>query len=79
MAWKRAERDRGWGGGEVVLISCVPTVLRPFDPHTPTMSRDGTRRVFTDQADIACHQARSAVRCSASRMEGELRPAKNHL
>ena len=36
----------------------------------------GTAHVgfFTDQADIASHQARSAVGCWASRMKGELHP-----
>ncbi|CAN0426145.1 unnamed protein product [Laminaria digitata] len=38
---------------------------------------DGARRVFTDHADICLHQARSAVRCSASRITGGLRPTKN--
>ena len=50
-----------------------------IDPRI-LLCQDGARRVFTNQADITClHQARSAVRCSASRMKGELHPSKNRL
>ena len=59
-----------------------------------TQCEDGVaRRVFTDQADIfpsivvflptrqtlCLHRARSAVRCRASRMKGDLHPTKNRL
>ena len=61
--------------GECLLGSRVPgsCVLDITDPRIP----DGARRVFSDLADIAfvrVHQARSAVRCSASRIKGELHP-----
>ena len=49
-----------------------------IDSLTSLLCRDGARRVFTNQRQIYClHQARSAVRCSASRMKGELHPSKN--
>ena len=51
------------------------------DPRIPTMPgrQDGARRVFTDQTRHSLHQARSAVRCSASRTKGELHPTNNRL
>ena len=60
-----------------VLISCVAVVLRPWT-LVSLQCRDGAREVFTDQVDIACF-ARSALRCFASRVEGELQTTKNHL
>ena len=48
----------------------------------PLQCRDGARRVFTDGADSACNMremSRNIVRCSASRMKGELHPTKSHL
>ena len=41
-------------------------------PSHPYNTKDGACRVSTDQADIAVHQARSGVRCPASRMKSEL-------
>ena len=64
----------GWGG---VLISRIAAVLRPLT-LTSLQCREGACRVLTDQADIVRNE-RSAVRCSASRMKGELHPTKNHL
>ena len=40
---------------------------------------DRPRRIFTDQARHHVHHARSAVRCSASRMKGELQPFEQPL
>ena len=50
-------------------------------PPRPLQSRDGFRRVFTGYliGIRFFHQARSAVRCSASRMKGELHPTKERL
>ena len=61
-----------WGRG------CTHVTHSRTDPCIPTMPgrsasgfhRQGRRRV---------HQARSAVRCSASRTKGELHPTKIHL
>ena len=41
--------------------------------------RDGARRVFTDQAGIACTKREESAMSSTSRMKGGLLPAKNHL
>ena len=48
-------------------------------PSRPLQCRDGARRFFTDQERHGLHQARSAVKCSASRMKGELRPTEKRL
>ena len=64
--------DQGYGRG--VLKSCMAAVVRSWTLAS-LQCRDGARRVFTDQADIGLHQARSVVRCWASRMKGELHPA----
>ena len=67
----------------------ITTVSIPAPFHARSLSydhrpskflqcREGARRVFTDQAGIASTKARSAVRCSASRMKGELDPSTNH-
>ena len=52
--------------------------LRTVDPRiltAPGRSTSGFRRPGKHRV----HQARSVVKCSASRMTGELLPAKNHL
>ena len=41
--------------------------------------RDGAYQVFTDKADIACTKREAPLGRPASRMEGELRPTKDHL
>ena len=41
--------------------------------------RDGARRVFTDQADIACTKREAPWGVPASPMKGELHAAKNHF
>ena len=63
-----------------VPISCIAVVCQTIDPRLPTLPGLEHVRVFTDQAQISrVHQARSAVRCSASRINGELHAAKNRL
>ena len=47
-----------------------------IDPRIPAMPGRGTSR-FHQRGRHWLHQARSAVRCSASRMKGELHPSKN--
>ena len=47
-----------------------------IDPRIPTMPGRSTSG-FHQPGRHCLHQARSAVRCSASRMKGELRPSKN--
>ena len=46
-----------------------------IDPRTPTMPGRSTPG-FHQPGRHCLHQARSAVRCSASRMKGELHPSK---
>ena len=41
--------------------------------------RDGARRVFTGQADIACTKREAPLGARQVRMKGELRPTKNRL
>ena len=48
-----------------------------IDPRIPTMPGRSTSG-FHQPGRHCLHQARSAVRCSASRMKGELHPSKNH-
>ena len=43
-----------WGRGGVVLDTMYDRSRMTLDPCIPTMpGRDGARRVFTDQADVA--------------------------
>ena len=75
MAAKVRER-RGRGGGALIIMH------RRSRMTVENLARlqcwDGARRVFTDQADIACPKLlRSAVRCWASRTNDELHPTKN--
>ena len=49
------------------------------DPRIPTMPLGRSMSGFHRPGRRRLHQARSAVRCSASRMKGELHPAKNRL
>ena len=55
-------------GGIPFVHSGSPTTV---DPGIPLLCRDGARRCFANQADIACTK-REAMRCSASRKKGEL-------
>lgn len=64
-----AERGRG------VLTIMHSIAIRPQTSH-PYRSWDGARRVFCKTRLALLHQARSAVLCSASRVEGELHLAK---
>ena len=47
-----------------------------IDPRIPTIPGRSTSG-FHQPGRHCLHQARSAVRCSASRMKGELHPSKN--
>ena len=58
----------GAGGTQFVYDRSRMTI----DPRIPT------EHVEFSPARQTLHQARSAVRCSASRMQGELHPSKNH-
>ena len=44
----------GNGREGVRLISCLAVVVKAIDARILTMPGQSTRRVFTDQADIAC-------------------------
>ena len=79
MCEKRGVGERGGGGGILdrgdVLDLMHGCSRIPIDPGIPTMQGSGFHR-----PDIYClHQARSAVRCWASRMKGELHPSKNRF
>ena len=68
------EKDpRGGEGGVLDIMRGRSYDHRPSHPYSAATEHVG---FFTDQAGIACclHQARSAVRCSASRMKRELHP-----
>ena len=62
----------GWGGAQFVHGRSRMTV-DPRIPTVPGRSMSG----FHQPGRHCLHQARSAVRCSASRMEGELHPSKS--
>ena len=78
---ERAERERGRGGildrrDALDLIDGLSRIT--IDPRIPTLpgrSLSGLHR----PGRHCLHQARSAVRCTASRMKGELHPAKSRL
>ena len=65
----------GWEGG-----GCTQFVhgrsLMTINPRIPTMPGRSASG-FHQPARHCLHQARSAVRCSATRMMGELHPSKN--
>ena len=66
----------GYGGG--VIISCMTVVPETIDARLPTMPGKSTSSFH--RPDRRCmHQARIAARFSASRMKGELHPAKVRL
>ena len=69
-------RIRGGGGGWVYSIFMhgrSRMTIHPRTPATPGRSTSG----FHQPGRHCLHQARSAGRCSASRMKGELHPSKN--
>ena len=64
---------RGWGGCTLFVHGRSRVTI---DPRIPTMP--GRRMSGVHQPGRHClHQARSAVRCSASLMKGELHPSEN--
>ena len=73
---------QGWAGGLGGRGGCAHAMhsvsLKTIDPRILTMPGRSTSG-FCRPGRHHVHQARSAVRCSASRMEGELHPFKNHL
>ena len=78
--WKGcAERE----GGGVLHRKYVLDLMHgrsgmTIDPPIPTMPGRSMSR-FHRPGRHCLHQARSAVRCPASRMKGELHPTKNRL
>ena len=68
------------GGGHLVGGGCTQFVhgrsRMTTDPRIPTMPGRSTSG-FHQPGKHCLHQPRSAVRCSASRMKGELHPSKN--
>ena len=80
----RGEREETRRGGGSVCVGGARFMrtrsLKAIDTRIPTMPgwfTCGFRRLLIDRDRL--HQARSAVRCLASRMKGELHPTKNHL
>ena len=64
---------KGAGGGCThVMNACSRMTIDPRIPTMPGRSSSG----FTDQTGIACTKRENAVRCSASRVKGELHPTK---
>ena len=59
-----------------VLTLCVGRTRMTIDVRIPIMPGRSTSG-FHQPGRHCLHQARSAVRCSASRMKGELHPFKN--
>ena len=66
------EEEGGEGGTQFVHGRSRTTI----DPRIPTMPGRSTS-AFHQPGRHCLHQARCAVRCSASRMKGELHPSKN--
>ena len=69
----REGRREGGGGGTQLVHGRSPMTIDPRIPTMPGRSTSG----FHQPGRRCLHQARSAVRCSASRMKGELNPPKN--
>ena len=64
------------GGGGSVVITMDGRSRMTIDPRIPTMP--GRRKSdFHGPGRYCWHQARSTVRCSASRMKNELHPTEN--
>ena len=72
------EVSRAGGRGGCVCTQCVHgrsrKTIKPRIPTMPGRSMFG----FHQPGRHCLHQARSAVRCSASRMKGELHPSESH-
>ena len=66
-------KTRGGGGCTQFVHGRSRMTVDPRIPIMPGWSTSG----FHQQGRHSLHQARSAVRCSASRMKGELHPSKN--
>ena len=64
--------------GEGLLDSMHNRSRMTIDPRIPTLSGRSTS-CFHRPGRHDLHRAQSALRCSASRMEGELHPTKNRL
>ena len=64
----------GGGLGGVSIAIHGRSVKTNIYPRIPTLPE--ARQVCTDQAGCCLHQARSAVRFSATRVKGELHPAR---
>ena len=63
----------GWGGYSILMHGRSRMTIDPRSRNMP-----GRRTTGVHQPGRHClHQARSAVRCSASRMKGELHPSKS--
>ena len=71
----QAVRAAQWRGCTKLTHSCM---LKTIDLPIPTISGPSTSG-FYPPGRHRVHQARSAVRCAASRMKCELRPARNSL
>ena len=72
---RNAEPGRGGGGGGGTQVVRGRSRMT-LDPRVPTMPGRSTSD-FHQPGRYCLHQARSALRCSASRMTGELHPFKN--
>ena len=69
----------GGEGGGTRFMYCRSRITINSRPFESLLCRDGARRAFRDRGGHRMHQARSALRCLASRMKGELHPTKKHL
>ena len=67
--------QQGGGSCSVFMHGRSRMVIDPRIPTMPGRSMSG----FPRPGRHCLHQARSAVRCSASRMKGELHPTKSRL
>ena len=67
----------GWAGGRCTQLVHSRSRMT-IDPPIPTMPGRSTSG-FHQPGRHCLHQARGAVRCSASRMKGGLHPSKNRL
>ena len=71
------KKERAEGGERSVHVAMCTASPKTVDPRIPTMpgrSMSG----FYRSGRHCLHQARSSMRCSASRMKGGLLPTKNH-
>ena len=66
----------GYGGGAVLRFLMVVDILQSI--LSSLLCRDGTRRVFTNQRDVAYTKRNGAERCSSCRVISELHPSKNN-